>query len=105
MIFKKERGEAIYYAAGKLKLKYDTRFQIGKFNYTILNKDGKELDRGELEIQAGVNRYELELHKVFNIKNLEEYQLVLRDNGGKQYVVNFKYIDPELLKEGEYEDE
>lgn len=91
----------IFYAVGLFKIKYSTRFEVGKMTYSITDdKKGRtvETESNEFEIKSGENRFQIDLEDVFGMEHLAFYTLGISDAAGKSYVIKFQYVDPKFLK-------
>lgn len=97
---RKEKDAAIYYAVGKLKLKYvlDEKLQ-DVLTVSLTTKSGNVIKLKEKTLTAvqGDNRYEIDLKEEVSLTHLGNYQFTITNEKGEQFILPVKYINPDYL--------
>lgn len=100
-----ERESGVYklFAPGLIKIKYTLKdLKTDSLNVTLLDKNQKAISLPEgikqLKAVAGDNHYELNLKEQLTLSHMKDYVLKISNSKGKQYLVPFKYVNPDLIK-------
>ncbi|XZF15211.1 hypothetical protein ACTHGU_03670 [Chitinophagaceae bacterium MMS25-I14] len=97
---RKEKNAAVYYAVGKLKLKYvlDEKLQ-DVLTVSLTDKSGNTIKLKEKTLAAveGDNRYVIDLQEEASLTHLGSYQFTITNTKGEQFVLPVKYVNPDYL--------
>lgn len=95
-----EKGNSLFYAEGKLKLKYvlqETRTDT--LTLQVVGTDQKEikLQGNKLAAAYGDNRYEVNLKDSCRLRHMSSYKLLISSKNGGNYTLPFKYMNPDFV--------
>jgi len=98
---KRESGRYSLYAPGILKLKYQLD-DLRTDSLSLVLYDSKQkvvkLKTTTLQAVNGDNRFIIDFKEEQPLKHMKSYLLLIRSQGGQEYKVLFKYVNPELIK-------
>lgn len=99
----KESGIYKLYAPGVIKIKYVLKdIKSDALQLELLDKNKKAIALpkalSQLHAVVGDNRYELNFKEHIFLSHMKDYMLKITNSKGKQYLVPFKYVNPDLIK-------
>lgn len=96
-----ETGTTVFYAVGKLKLKYiEKRHKTDQIHFTLTDEKNRviKLKQDTWQVSVGDNRLIIPFHETINLKHWKNYTLTAETTDGKKYIIPFKYVNPLYLK-------
>ena len=97
---RKENNATIYYAVGKVKIKYQLdELMTDSLHLVLTDKNGKQVKIKEASLKAGLgdNRYDINLKEQVSLKHLGDYKLTISSSDGHSYTLPFRYVNPDFL--------
>lgn len=95
----REQGKSSVYAIGKLKLRYQLK-EAKKDKLTIRLYQGDKLVKVKPNVfnaDLGDNRYDIDFYSRNRLKHLKMYRLLITNKQGRNFEVNFKYVNPDFF--------
>jgi hypothetical protein len=94
-----QSGASIFYAVGKLNLKYVVRLKSGTILLSIMDNSGTSINfhSNEFHIKPGDNRLIIDLESELKFIHGKTYTLTGKLLDGTAFTIRFIYIDPDNL--------